>query len=178
MRKGFLALAIIPLLALSGCVDLAQYTQFNMDYQSRVVIPSSSGLNLPFNVFTPDVESNAEATFQVNDTRKDLIEEIQLTELGLTLTTPSNSDFSFLKSIEIFLEAEGLSEIRVAWNTEVPENVGSTLDLETTTVDLKEYIKKDSFSLRVNTVTDEALLSDHEIDIDALFYVDAEIFGQ
>jgi hypothetical protein len=44
--------------------------------------------------------------------------------------------------------------------------------------DFQEYIKKDQFSLRCNTVTDELLTSDHEIDIATSFFIDAKILGQ
>jgi len=56
--------------------------------------------------------------------------------------------------------------------------VGQYLELETSGEDIKEFIKKDEFKLRVNTVTDEALASDHHIDIYSIFHVDAEILGQ
>jgi len=160
-----------------SCKTLDKLTQFNMDYDQSIVIPSSTGIDLPFNIQTPDVESNSESTFAVNDTRKDLIEKIQLTDLTLTLTSPSDADFGFLKSISIFISAEGLSETKIAWKEDIPDNPGTVLTLETTGVDLKEYIKKDKFSLRLNTVTDELITSDHHIDMHSVFFVDAQILG-
>ena len=168
----------IALIALGACKKIDKLTQFNMEYTESVTIPSSAGIDLPFNVFTPDVQTNSESTFDVNDTRKDLIEEILLNQLDLTLSSPSNADFSFLKSIEIYLSADGLSEIKVAWKDDIPNNVGKYIELETSSKDLKEYIKKDEFKLRVNTVTDELLATDHEIDIHSVFFVDAKILGQ
>jgi hypothetical protein len=161
---------------LFGCSNLDEFTQFEMDYSEQVIIPSSSGLSLPFNLYSPDVETNSESTFEVNDTRKDLIEQIKLTKLKLTLTSPSNSDFSFLKSIEIYINAPGLSEIKVAWSSDIPNT--NVIEMSVTDEDLKEFIKKDDFTLRVNTVTDEILTSDHHINIYSNFYVDAEVLGQ
>jgi len=160
-----------------SCKTLDKLTQFNMDYDQSIVIPSSTGVDLPFNIQTPDVESNSESTFAVNDTRKDLIEKIQLTDLTLTLTSPAGADFGFLKSISVFISAEGLSETKIAWKEDIPDNPGTVLTLETTGVDLKEYIKKDKFSLRLNTVTDELITSDHHIDMHSVFFVDAQILG-
>jgi hypothetical protein len=177
VKKLFLLLAIGSL-SLSGCKEIDKLTQFNMDYNETVVILSSTGINLPFNLFTPDVESNSESTFSVNDTRKDLVEEIRLTKLDLTLTSPSNGDFSFLKSIEIFISADGLSEVKIAWKENIPSDVDNYIELETSDTDLKEYIKKDKFKLRLNTVTDELITSDQHIDIHSVFFVDAKILGQ
>ncbi|WP_258103433.1 hypothetical protein [Marinoscillum sp. MHG1-6] len=171
-------LLVIVLVIFTGCDKIAKLTQFEMEYDETVIIPSSTGINLPFNLFTPDVQSNSESTFAVNDTRKDLIEEIQLTQLDLTLTSPSNGDFGFLKSIEIFISADGLSEVKIAWKENIPSTIDKYMELETTPSDLQEFIKKDNFSLRVNTVTDELITSDHHIDVHSIFFVDAKILGQ
>ena len=166
------------LFLLSGCDELDKLTQFDMEYNETVVIPSSTGINLPFNLFTPDIESNSESTFEINNTRKDLIEEIILKKMHLTLTSPSNSDFSFLESIEIFMSAEGLDEIKIAWKDTISSNGGNQIELETVSFDLKDYIKKEEFKLRLNTVTDELVTSDHSINVYSLFFVDAKILGQ
>ena len=51
----------------------------------------------------------------------------------------------------------------VAWKDAVPADAGVTLNLDRSDADLKEYIKKDKFTLRVNAVTDEFLASDYHI---------------
>jgi hypothetical protein len=169
----FIILVLVP-----GCKLVNKLTHFNMDYNVSVVIPSSTGINLPFNLFTPDISSNSESTFAVNDTRKDLVEVIKLTKLDMTLTAPPSGNFGFLKSIEIFISAQGLPEEKIAWKYNIPSDVEKYLKLETTNTDLKEYIKKDEFTLRFGTVTDEFLTSDHKIDVHAVFFVDAKILGQ
>ena len=49
------------------------------------------------------------------------------------------------------------------------------LNLEVTELDLKEYIKEEQFSLRLNTETDELLASDHDIDVYSVLFVDAKV---
>ncbi|MDX1326362.1 MAG: hypothetical protein R3299_01575 [Arenibacter sp.] len=175
MKKYILILAVM--LGLGGCDKLDELTKFEMDYKQRVVIPASAGMDLPFDVFTPKTETNSSSEFAVNDTRKDLIEEIVLRKLTLSIISPEGEDFSFLESITVYMSAEDLPEIKIAWNDEVSATVGGELELEVSDDDLKEYIKKDSYSLRVNTVTDELLKSDHEIEIASIFFVDAKILG-
>ncbi len=174
MRKCF-SVFILTLL-LVNCDKIDELTMFSIDYDTQVTIQSNVGINLPFDVFTPDTETNSESTFESNDTRKDLIEEIKLTKLQLKIASPNDADFSFLESIEVYISAEGLSEVKIASKTSIPETVTS-LDLDVVDVDLKDYIKKDSYKLRLNTVTDEAITRDHEIDIKSTFFVDAKILG-
>ena len=175
MRKFLLILTVFA--TLTSCDKLDELTKFDLDYNSQVTIPSSAGIDLPFDMFTPDMETNSDSQFEVNDTRKDLIEEIKLTKLELEITSPDDSDFSFLESIKIYISAEGLDEIMIASKEEVDENIGDVLDVDVIDVDLKEYIKKDKFNLRLNTVTDELISTDHEIDVNSTFFVDAKILG-
>lgn len=178
MKKIVFVLLMPMVVWLSGCEKVDEKTQFTMAYNQSVTIESTSGIHLPFNIMSPEVETDAETTFEVNDTRKDLIEEILLTSLELTVVSPASEDFSFLESISIYLNADGLGERKIAWHDQVPNNSGNTLALSVTESDLKEYIKKDRFTIRVNTVTDEALSSDHEINVALELFVDAKILGQ
>jgi hypothetical protein len=171
---------IVPvclLLLVSGCKKIDRLTQFDMTLDNSVVVPSTTGINLPVNLITPEVETNSEKTFESNDTRKDLVEEIRLTTLDLTITSPSNSSFSFLRSISIYISAPGVSETRIAWKDSVPASAGPALALDVSPDDLKEYIKKDKYTLRVNTVTDELLTSNQYIDIHSAFFVNAKLIG-
>lgn len=162
---------------LSSCEEAEKLTQFNIDYNTTVTIPSTFGVQVPFDVSTPAINTSSTSTFESNDTRKDLIEEIQLTEMTLTINSPSGADFSFLESIEVFISADSLDEVRIAYQDSVDVAAGESLSLTTTGVDLQEYIKADEFSLRINAVTDEAISQDHELNIYTKFFVDAELFG-
>ncbi len=172
----FMLTALFGLILLA-CEKLDDLTKFQMDYTTEMSIASTSVLNSPIEFFSPDIETNAESQFAINDTRKDLIEELTLTQLTLTLKSPSNSDFSFLKSVEIFIEADGLKEIRVAYITDIPSD-SKFLELITESTDLQEYIKKDEFQLKAKIITDEFTSQNHVIDIYSLFDVDAKVLGQ
>jgi len=165
------------LFALVGCDELDKLTQFNLTYNTSYTVPSSTGIDLPLNLFTPDVSTNSESKFENNNTAKNLVEEIMLKELHLTLTSPSGGDFNFLKSVTIYIDAEGVDEQRIAWKENIPNDDLTQLSLETSGADLKAFIKKDEFNLRVNTVTDEVIESDHEIDVETVFRVNAKVLG-
>ncbi len=170
--KNLVPVLAVLLVSLSSCNKL---TQFDISYDTSFTISSSTGINLPTNIITPDIPSNSETQFEVNDTRKENIEEILLQELSLTITSPSNGTFNFLKTVRIFLNAEGLSEIKIANKENMTNTDSKTIQLDVVCVDLQEYIKKDNFSIRVETVTDEILSPDHEVDLNSVFFVDAKL---
>ncbi len=95
----------------------------------------------------------------------------------LEIETPAGEDFSFLESISLFISAEGLNETKIAWKDPVPDPVGGKIDLDVSGEDLQEYIKKESFSLRISTTTDELLSEDHVIKVTCNFFVDAKLIN-
>lgn len=143
-----------------------------MDYTTSFTIQSSTGVGLPFNLFTPDIETNSEAEFEANNTRKDKIQEVKLTELVLTIVKPENETFSFVKDLYLFINADGLDEQRFAFKENI-ENSEQRLELILEDVDLAPYIKKDKFNVRAKTVTDEALSRDVEVQTYMKFRVKA-----
>lgn len=177
MKNLIIVLGLILVVSINSCKEVDKLTHFNMDYNSSVTIPSTIGINLPFDIYSPDIKTNSTETFEVNNTNKDLVEEAQLTDLSMTITSPTGNDFSFLKSIEIYLSADGLDEIKVAWNDQINGENKNTISLETSSENLEEYIKKDEIKLKVTTVTDEVILRDYDIDINSNFYIDAKILG-
>jgi len=172
------ALSVVLVIWLSfACDSLDKLTQFHSNYNETVTIPAVIGLNLPFNILTPAIKTNTEEVFEFNETRKNLIEEVNLVELSLEIIDPSDSDFGFLKSIEIYIESDGESEVLIAWKYDIDNSIGSSLVLEVSNEDLTRFVIADEFSLKVTTVTDEIPTKDHEIEIQSRFFVNASILG-
>ena len=172
-----LALLLIITISIMSCDKLDKLTQFSLKYNQTVTIPNTFGINIPFDISTPEINTNSKQTFEGYNTADNLIESIKLTKLVLTMEEPANADFSFLSAIEIFISAEGLSEVKIASKTNIP-NDAQTVVLELANVDLKEYIKADQFKMRLNTTTDELMSQNHKINVATEFLVDANVLGK
>ncbi|MDW5288666.1 hypothetical protein [Formosa sp. PL04] len=170
-------LSIFMLFLFMSCDTLDELTKFDISFEESITIPATSPIDLPFTISTPEIETNSNSEFSSNDTAKDLVEEIKLTELKLTLKNPSSEDFSFLETIEIYIAADDLPDTKLAWNPTPISNDSNVMFLDTSNEDLKAYIFKDSFYLKVKTGTDEVLTQDYDIDINTVFFVDAKILG-
>jgi hypothetical protein len=153
-------------------------TQFNFETDYVVKVPASPITSIPVSIITPDIKTSSDVAFSANKTRADLVERINLKELTLTVKTPEGGTLSFLKSVDIYATAEGLEEVRVAYKDQVPDNVGNTLSLDVTGVELKEYFKKNKYSLRITVTSDEAVTQDYGVNAHGVFFVDAEVLGQ
>lgn len=169
--KGLVYLTI-SILLLASCGKLGT---FEVDHSVDVVIPSQFGVNLPFNINSPEVETNSEATFASEGTSTERVRSIQMEELKLSIVSPSNANFDFLNEIEVFISAPGMNEARVAHKTNIPETNLKSFFCDIEEVNLKDYISKENFSLRVRTVTDQMIFQDIQVRIDQKYKVRAKI---
>ena len=171
---AFVAVSVI----LTSCKLIDKLTQFNVPYTSNFIIPASPIPGLLGDIFTPDISTNSEQVFSNNNTNSGLLEQVLLKTLKLTITSPSGKKFDFLKSADVYLSADGLAEIKVASIDNIDDaTVGSSINMVTSNEDLKEYLKKSKFKIRVVTTTDKIVTEDVSVKIDASFFVDAKILG-
>jgi hypothetical protein len=169
----FRVISVIVLLSMTfGCKK--KLTQFYIDFNTPAIIQSSIPINAPVNIYTPEQATNSTVVFEVNDTRKDLIKLILMKDLEISITEPENQNFNFLKSIEVYINSDNFTERKVAYNENVPSNV-KKIKCEVLDVDLQDYIKEESFSIRIRTVTDQILTQDVKLDIYSNFFVDAQL---
>jgi len=109
-----------------------------------------------------------------------LIEKIYLEELYLTITAPSDADFSFLVDFEFFASSSTISEARLAYVNEVPANIGNVLTFEVDSeVDLLQFLNENELTLRMNAeITDGLEAQDYTIDITGKFNLDVNVITE
>ncbi len=162
---------------LQSCKEVDKLTQFSISNDANITIPATLGINLPIDIWTPDIPTNSDSEFDSNNTAKNLIEHIKLKKMSMEITSPETSTFDFLKNIEIYISAEGLDEKKIAWLDNIPKTGLKKIDLQVSDADLQEYIKKDKYKLRTKTVTRELISHDTDVHIHSVFWVDAKILG-
>lgn len=155
-----------------------ELTHFDIEYNFTFTLPAFGGINLDnLNIESPDVVNDIESTFEINDTRKDLVESATLKKFNVTILEPTDAKFTFLNKIEIFVKAEGLDEKLIAWKDNIPNNIGNYLELETTSSDLKKYLTSDAIRVRLKTTASSPLTEDLLLDLKSTVEVDAKILG-
>jgi hypothetical protein len=160
--------------ALIGCEEVDKMLTFPINDRTTIQIESSSPLSL-LNVPTPPVTSNSETQYENNNTRADLVKNVTLDELKLTITDPPAKTFSFLKTIRIYISSDQNNEIELA-SLENITSEANTLELIPTEAKLDTYARADSYTLRTEVITDEALTETIDVQIDLRFLVTAETY--
>jgi len=152
------SIVLLYLLVISGCKKNSLIS-FNIQLNQQFTIQSTNPIQLPFSIFVPDVQTNSSAEFEKNDSRVEYVKEIKLNEFRLFIESPIDQTFDFLKEIENFIASDGLDEVRLASKFEINSNA-SSLDLDCETTDFSEYLKKESFKLRVRTILRKTINKD------------------
>jgi hypothetical protein len=160
-----------------GCKIIDELTHFDVDYNYTFTLPSFGGLLVNLNIESKDLENDTESTFEINDTRKDLVERATLKKFNVTILEPIDAKFTFINKVEIFVETDALEEKLIAWKENIPADIGNYLELETTNSDLKKYLTSDAIRVRLKTTSSSPLLEDLLLDLRSTVEVDAKILG-
>ena len=147
---------------------------FSLSNQTNLKVESATPINLPFEIATPDVSTNSSQEFQNNRTAGNLIKEVTLDELKLSITNPANKTFSFLKSIQIFISTDGSDEVELASLDNVSSTT-QTIILTPAQQNLLKYVKASTYRLRTKVVTKETLTQAVDIKATIRFKIKASL---
>jgi len=174
MKKAIILLSVVAVFA--SCTKLLdQLTTFTFTRDAEFTLPASSTLGVPISLNSTDVETSYESEFANNNTNTENVESIKITALSLQVTKPAGADFNFLKSIELSISADGLADKVIASKNDIQNENVQQLNLDVTAEDLKPYLTKDKFSLKISAVTDEVLTQDYEMKTSSTFEVKGKV---
>lgn len=168
---------MVVLLTYGSCKEVSELTHFYFDYTYEIIIPPNNLVGIPIDITTPYIPTNSDDIFNKYNTSSDLIEKITLSVMKMNIKSPSSQSFDFLKSIDIYILADSLSEVKIAWNDDIPQTGLSSINMETSDDDLQEFIKKDEFKLHFRTILRQPVLDSTDIEIISTFFADAILFG-
>ena len=172
MKFRLIPVILLPYLILSACSKIDDLLTFTISDHTNFTVESSSPLNLPLDIVTPEVTTDSDQQFENNNTSAGLVKDVRLQDLRLTITDPSGKTFSFLKSVRLYISTNSSDEIELAYLEDIPSDV-STIALTTTSEKLDAYIKASSYKLRTRIVTRESLTQTVDIRSDLSFKVTA-----
>ena len=164
---------LLVLFATVACDTIDDLLTFYINEEETIVVESNFPVGLV--AFAPvTVPTNSAETFKNNKTRAELVKDVTLNKLTLTIPdTTAGTNFDFLESIEIYIEADGLDKVRIAYLDEVPEEA-KTLTMNLTNAKLDEYLKKDNYTIHTAARLRQAVVNDININAAMRFKVTAD----
>lgn len=175
MKSKLVALSLLLFVFLSSCDAIDDLLSFTISNETSIKIKSTSPINLPSEIITPDVTTNSSAEFKNNKTKAELVKDVKIRSLKLSISDPSDKNFTFLKSIHLYISTTDSDEIELAYQ----DNINSTsnaIDLICTDARLDRYIKADKYKIRTQVTLKETLTKDVTVKADMKFRVTADPF--
>jgi len=173
MNKVFFLLTGMIFFLNYSCKKVDKLLTFTISNSTSFTVSSGTGINLPFDLPTPDVTTNSASDFENNNTKADLVKDVYLDELKLTITAPAGKNFDFLKAAHIYISLQGNDEIEIAYIDDIPTGL-TTINLTTTKERLDKYIKESAYRLRSKVTTRQILTQDVTFSCDMKFKVTAD----
>lgn len=172
--KNYATIFLLSLFVIS-CSVVDKLLTFTISNSTSIQIDSNLPLGTPFEISTPDVSTNSSSEFENNKTKANLVKEVKLKDLKLTITDPTDKNFSFLKSVHLYISTDADDEIELAYLDDI-NTIANTIELISTDAKLDEYIKASSYKIRTEAVLKETVTSDVTIKADMNFRVTADPF--
>lgn len=166
---------VVAGLYFTSCSKVEKLLTFKIKNETSFVVPSAIGINTPYSVPVPDIQTNATQAFANNNTDINKVKDIKLEALNLTITSPAGFTFRPIKTIRIFISAQGLEEKLIAYKEDIPTTVGNTIALDCNSQNVDMYVKQPSYNLRTETILREAFFQDVEIKAQMTFKVSADL---
>ena len=159
-------ISIILLVVINtSCKKIKKATTFALIDSTEFIIPANSNVNIPFEINTREVQTYSSQSFSNNNTNANLVKDIKLSSLNLTITDPTGQTFVFLQSVKIYIYGNGQPEILLASKENITSDVGNSIDLASTNSKLDTYIKSSAYSLRYEIIIDKPLLPGFDITV-------------
>ncbi|WP_125719270.1 hypothetical protein [Flavobacterium ustbae] len=175
MKSKLIALTAFLSVFFSSCNAVDELLTFTISNNASIKIQSTSPINLPSEIITPEVTTNSSAEFENNKTKASLVKDVKIRSLKLSIIDPLDKTFTFLKSIHLYISTANSEEIELAYQDNI--NVSSnTIDLICTDNRLDEYIKADSYKIRTKVTLKETLTKDVTVKAEMKFKVTADPF--
>ncbi|MBE8723761.1 hypothetical protein [Flavobacterium hungaricum] len=175
MKSKLIALTICLSVFLTSCDAVDDLLSFTISNNTSIKIKSTSPINLPLEIITPEVTTNSSAEFENNKTKASLVKDVKLRSLQLNIENPADKTFTFLKSVHLYISTTDSNEIELAYQ----DNINSTsnaIDLICTDKKLDEYLKADSYKIRTKVTLKETLTQDVTVKAAMKFKVTADPF--
>jgi hypothetical protein len=175
MRTKSAKIAAFLVLLLASCELVDKLLTFTISNQVKFTINSGLPIDSPLDVATPDVTTNSSIEFNNNSTSAELVKDVKLEELRLSITNPEDKTFTFLKSVRMYISTNSEDEIELAYLDNI-SSTAKTINLICTTQKLDKYIKASSYKIRTSVTTRETLSQETTMKAGLEFKITADPF--
>lgn len=173
MKKILFYIPLLFLLVAVGCEKIDKLLTFYIEDSQNIKVSGGFPLGQLVPLTPLTVPTRSDEKFSNEGTRADLVKNVSLNRLTLTITDPSSENFDFLRRIEIYISTDSNDQILLASLPQVPQGV-KTITLNPSNAVLDKYIKAKSYTLTTKAEIGKPISSDITLRCDTRFKVTAD----
>ena len=174
MKKILWLAPVLALLTLLGsCKKIDQLLTFYIEDSQSIKIAGTFPIGQVIPLTPIAVPTRSDEKFKNENTSADLVKDVKLDRLTLTITDPSAENFDFLQSISLYISTNQSDRILLASLDNVPTGV-SSIQLTPTGQKLDKYVKASSYTLSTEAKIRKPISRDITIRSDSRFKVTAD----
>ncbi|SMB94238.1 hypothetical protein SAMN00120144_2359 [Hymenobacter roseosalivarius DSM 11622] len=172
MKKILFLVPLAFLLVAIGCKKIDQLLTFYIEDTQNIRVAGNSVVGL-IPIAPVAVTTRSEEKFKNEDTRADLVKDVSLNKLTLTITDPNNENFDFLESVTLYISTEQSDRVALASLSSVPTGQ-KVIELKPSGAKLDKYLKASSYTLTTEARVKRAVSQDITMRADSRFKVTAD----
>jgi hypothetical protein len=172
MKKILFLFPLFVLLLAVSCKKIDQLLNFYIEDTQNIKVAGNAIVGL-VPVAPVAVTTRSEERFKNEDTRADLVKDVSLNKLTLTITDPNNENFDFLESVTLYISTDQNDRVALATLSPVPAGQ-KVIDLKPSGAKLDKYLKASSYTLTTEARVKRAVARDITMRADSRFKVTAD----
>ena len=176
MRKVLTIISAI-ILTLSSCKKIDKLTNFYMENSVAITISSSDFASLNADIWSYEAENNITELCSNNKTNEESIKSISLNRFTIYISSPDSQTFDFIQSLEVFVNASGIEEKKIAWVQNNSKTEVKKLVLNISDDDIKDYIIDNNLILHSLITRSDSVFSNVIIRFDYSYTITANLSG-
>jgi hypothetical protein len=170
--KKVIFICLLSYTVFLGCKKLNELLTFEISNTENIKIPASGVISIPIIAPVP-VTMNSQESFENNNTNANLVKDVSLKKLTLTIIDPATENFNFLKSITIYIGTDQNDKVPLATLDNVPTGV-TTIELISHNSKLDKFIKASSYTLYTQVTLRSNVTNELTVRADSKFKVTAD----
>ena len=164
-------------MSLVACEKIDKTTQFSINTEATFEVPADMATQTPIELSAMPLVIDSKI-FEEYNTSIDLIDKATIKNIEFQIVNPQNADFNFITDIELYIEADNLPKIRMAWKNDMQNDQLQSFSPDYLQDNLSEYLKNDHLKMSLVLLTDEVLQQSVQFKVKTGFYIDAELIGK
>ena len=176
MKNLWITIIISSILLLS-CKEINKLTHFYMNFSMDISVEPSSSNTSEASIWLTSIGDDFNNTIETNNSNIQHIEDVLIRNVIITIPTSSSKNQDNLKSIVVYIYADGQDLKKIAWLDDAAENKDNIYTLITSEDDLKEYFLSENNITKIEFTYQNQINTISNYNIQFSYFIGANLIN-